>query len=208
MTWQLLLTIGLLAADPAPQTKQPDGPGNVPAMARRADVSFQIGGVKGAATLYGKLVELNPTVGLYWYRLGESLRRTKRPEEAIGPLEKAEELGGFQRTPPRWVHRGEAAFSLAAAHAALGHKEKAVQWTRKSLVQGLRDIRRFHADEFSELLEDPEFRQLVWAGDAKTLSRDEGYRLDLRFALHELQRVPFSPFRACTSSGPRPNMRT
>ncbi|MEX0678579.1 MAG: tetratricopeptide repeat protein [Pirellulales bacterium] len=198
MPWQLLLTIGLLAADPTPARPKP--PSDLPKIMRQADTSFQVGSWKSAATLYSKLVESNPTVGLYWYRLGESLRRTKRYEEAIDPLKKAEELGGFQHNPPRWAHRGEAAFSLSAAHAALGHPDQAVEWTRTSLKQGLRQIRKFHAEEFAELLKDPDFRKLVWAVDTQNLARDEGYRLDLQFALHELKRVHFSPFRATSEA--------
>ena len=170
MAWHFVLTIALLA-DPAPAAAPAstrNGPHDLLVVVRNADTSFQVGGWKSAATGYAKLVEWNPTVGLYWYRLGESLRRLKRYEEALAPLEKAEELGGFQANPPRWVHRGEAAFSLAAVHAALAHKDKAVAWARKSLDQGLRDIRKLQAAEFAQLLEDAEFRSHT----AKALNLD------------------------------------
>jgi hypothetical protein len=202
MAWHFVLTIALLA-DPAPAAAPAstrNGPHDLLVVVRNADTSFQVGGWKSAATGYAKLVEWNPTVGLYWYRLGESLRRLKHYEEALAPLEKAEELGGFQANPPRWVHRGEAAFSLAAVHAALAHKDKAVAWARKSLDQGLRDIRKLQAAEFAQLLEDAEFRKLVWAVDVRKLSRDEGFRHDLAFTVHELKRIHFSPFRAASEA--------
>ena len=202
MTWHLLLTIGLLAAEPggASQNGRPAAPADLPVFLRQADTSFRVRGWKSAAQRYARLVESNPTVGLYWYRLGESLRNSGRPAEAITPLEKAEQLGAFQPAPPRTVHRGEAAFALAAAHAALDQQQQALAWARKSLDQGLRDIRRFHGDEFTALLAEPDFRQLVWATDSEDLQRDEGLRRDLRFAIHELKRVHFAPFRATSEA--------
>ncbi|REK19564.1 MAG: hypothetical protein DWQ37_00400 [Planctomycetota bacterium] len=153
-----------------------------------------------AVELYGRLSDLNPTVGLYWYRLGEALLRSKQYEQAIAPLKKAEELGSFQSTPPRMAHRGEVACLLATAFAALGEQEEARRWTRTALDQGLRDITKLRSAEFAELLEDPAFCKLVWQTDTQNLSRDEGYRHDLRFAVHELKRVHFSPFRATSEA--------
>lgn len=199
MTWHLLLTIGIAAAEPL--AAQPSlRPVEIPKLVRQADTSFVVRGWNRAAARYAELVESNPTVGLYWYRWGESLRRNQRPAEAIVPLQRAEELGAFQHRPPRTVHRGEVAFSLAAAHAALGHYDQALEWTRTSLAQGLRQVRRFHADEFAELLDNPDFRRLVWAVEPEQLTHDEGYRLDLRFAIAELKRVHYAPFRATSES--------
>ena len=45
-----------------------------------------------------------------------------------------------------------------------------------------------------------EFRKLVWAVDVRKLSRDEGFRHDLAFAVHELKRIHFSPFRAASEA--------
>ncbi len=200
MAWQVWLTVGMLAAVPALHASAEPGDhvGDTLTLARRADSAYLVRDWPDAADRYGRLVELNPTVGLYWHRLGEARFRAKQFAEAVAPLERAAELGGFQPHPPRWVHRGESAYLLAAAHAALGNRDESLRWTRTALSEGLRDIRKFHAAPFAEMAMDPEFAKLVWADVDSTegLSRVDGYRRDLRFAVHELKRVHFSPFRA------------
>lgn len=199
MAWQFWIVCGLLAAPAvAPAAELQDGPADLPALVRKADTNYLSRNWTNAAAAYERIVKLNPTNGLYWHRLGEMLLNANRYDEAIAPLEQALALGGFQPSPPRWIHRGEAAYLLASAHAGLGHRDEAIAWTRTSLQQGLRNIRRFHIDRFAELLKDPQFRDLVSADvdNVDGLSRDERFRRDLRFAVQELKRVHFSPFRA------------
>ncbi len=198
MLHHLLVTLVLLGADApaAAEADRTDDAVNVPKLAQGADLSFLIGRWEAAGKTYQRLVDANPTIGLFWYRLGVCLLETGRYAEAIPAFEKSLELGSFQLNPVRPGYRGEAAWGLAAAHARLDHAEEAVQWTRKSLAQGLRQIRQFHTDHFKNLLADPEYRKLVWAvDDPKQLPRDEGLRLDLRFLVHEAKRIHFAPFR-------------
>ncbi len=182
--WTLLQTAPLAAALEA-----------TPELARQADTSYLVQRWDRAIEQYGRLVAGNPTVGLYWYRLGLCYLQAGQYAEALEPLAKSHELGAFQWNPPRMVHRGEAAWGLAAAHARLGHRDEALHWTRVALAAGLRDIRRFHERHFETLLKDPEFRGLVWAVDTEGLSRGDGYRLDIRFLLHEAKRIHYAPFR-------------
>ena len=146
--------------------------------------------------LYEQLVAANPTIGLYWWRLGSSQLGAGEWDKAVQALEQAHELGAFQWSPLRIAHRGEQAWGLAAAHAEAGRKDEAVRWTTTALAEGLRDIRRFHGKHFRALLDDAEYRKLVWADDASKLPRADGFRHDLRFLLHEVKRMHFDPFRS------------
>jgi tetratricopeptide (TPR) repeat protein len=197
MISHLVLTLGLLAADPAAE-KAPLRPADLPALARKAETNYLVRDWPDSIAQHQQLVELNPTNGFYWYRLGDSLLNAERYEEAIEPLQQAMLLGGFQSSPPKWIHRGEAAFLLAAAYAALDDKPKAIEATRTSLKQGIRVMRRFHDKRFDTLKSEPEFRKLVWldVDDVKSLSRDEAFRRDVKFAVSELKRVHYAPFRA------------
>ncbi len=197
MLGQLLVTVMLISGDPAAITSPPTAEevARFPALARQADTSFLVRNWKRAVDQYRELVAVNPTVGYYWWRLGTCLLETGEYEAAIPAFEKSEQMGGFQWSPLRMIHRGESAFGLAAAHAQAGHRDEALRWTRTSLAQGLRDIRRFRGKQFASLADDAEFRKLIWADDAKQLSRDEGFRHDLRFMLHEAKRMHFDPFR-------------
>jgi len=204
MIWQLALLVGLCAADPE---VQPDASpaaqiADLPRLVRKAEMNYLARDWPEAARLYRQIVDANPAVGLYWYCLGDSLLQSKQYAAAIEPLEEADELGGFQPHPPRMVHRGEAAYLLAVAHARLGHATEATDWTRKSLTAGLRDIRKFQHEAFADLLTSAEFRELVCA-DALTQKADSpagGFRRDLHFAVHELKRIHFAPFRAASEA--------
>ena len=196
----LLLLIATSASDPAIEYHFPpatvEDAAKAPALAAKADTSFMVRRWDRAVPLYEELIAANPTVGLYWYRLGISALNDGKYDKAIGAFSRANELGAYQWHPLRTVYRGESAWGLAAAHARLGHRDEAIRWTRTSLSQGLRDIQRFHEGYFEVLLDDPEYRQLVWKVETKDLSRDEGLRLDLKFLLHEIKRIHFDPFRA------------
>lgn len=197
MLGQLILTVMLVSGDATAGgvPPSPEAAAKVPALAKQADTSFLVQAWGRAADQYRELVAANPTVGLYWWRLGTCLMNNGKYEEAIPAFEKSEEMGGFQWNPPRMIYRGESAWGLAAAHARAGHRDEALRWTRTSLSQGLRDIQRFRGKHFASLADDAEFRKLIWSDDAKKLSRDEGFRHDLRFLLHESKRIHFDPFR-------------
>ncbi len=199
MTWNLLLTLALSVGDPSSEYFLPTLPieeaAKAPELAAKADVSFLVRRWDRAVPAYEQLVALNPTVGFYWWRLGTCCLSDGKYDKAIAAFKRSDELGAYQWHPLRTVYQGESAWGLAAAHARLEQKDDAVRWTRTSLKQGLRDLRKFHEPHFEKLLEDPEYRKLVWKVDTKDLSRDEGMRLDLRFLVHEAKRIHYAPFR-------------
>jgi Peptidase family S41 len=201
MTASLLLAVLLAGGEAgAPTPPKLDAVVRMPELASKADMSYLIRNWERAVDQYAELVDSNPTVGFYWFQLATCCLETGKYERAIAAFTKAEELGGFQWNPPRMVYRGEAAWGLAAAHARAGHRDEAVHWTRVSLGQGLRDIRRFQSKHFEPVSADPEFRRLIWASDGKPASRDEGRLQDLRFLLHEMKRIHYAPYRATSEA--------
>lgn len=200
MMWShLALAVALLFAEVSttPVSAQPDlaTVAATPKLAKQADTSYLVQRWDRAMDQYGQLTRLNPTNGWYWYRLGLSCLEGGKHAEAIDAFTHSERLGAFEWNPPRMAYRGESAWGIAAGHARLGHKEEALRWTRTSLAQGLRDIRRFHGKHFTSLLDDAEYRKLVWKVDAQGLSREEGYRLDVDYLLHESKRIHYAPFK-------------
>jgi tetratricopeptide (TPR) repeat protein len=204
MIYGILLVAALVEADPAVEYHFPpttvEAAAKAPVLAAKADTSFLVRRWDRAMPQYEELVAANPTVGLYWHRLGMSALNAGEFHAAIPAFMRANELGAYQWHPLRTVYRGESAWGLAAAHARLGNRDEAVRWTRVSLGQGLRDIQSFHDGPFEKMVEDPEFRKLVWKVDTKDLSRDEGLRLDLRYLLHEIKRIHFAPFRVTSEA--------
>ncbi len=192
MSGAILLTMALVAADPSPAN---DGFVDIPALVDQAERSYLVQRWDRAIENFQKATAANPTIGYPWWRLGTCQLMAGEYDDAIDSYTKAHDLGVYQWRPLKMAHRGEIAWGIAAAHARLGHRDEALKWTRISLDEGLRDITRFQQRHFEKLLEDDEFRQLVWADDAKDLDRDEGFRHDLRFLLHEAKRIHYAPFR-------------
>jgi tetratricopeptide (TPR) repeat protein len=204
MTWSFLVAVALTVGDP-PMTYflPPVAAGQAaeaPELARKAELSFLVRRWDRAVPMYEQLVAANPTVGLHWYRLGTCCLSDGKYERAAEAFAKADELGGYQWNPTRIVYHGEAAWGAAAAHARMDHRDEAIRWTRTALAQGLRDIYKFHGPHFEKLLEDPEYRKLVWKVDTKDLSRDDGLKLDLKFLMHEGKRIHYAPFRTTSEA--------
>jgi hypothetical protein len=200
MNHALLLSIVLVVGDGAGPASANPAPGapfvDVPALIDQAERSYLVQRWDRAIGKFEEAVAANPTMGYLWWRLGTCRLMTGQYEPAAEAFIKAHELGAFQWRPLKTVYRGEAAWGAAAAYARLGKRDEALAWTRTSLAAGLRDIRQFHGRHFKELLDDDEFRKLVWADDVKQLARDEGLRYDLRFFMHEAKRIHFDPFRS------------
>jgi len=201
LIWLVFVLSATFALAQAPEPKSV-GPADTLALAQKAERYYMARDWDDAIRLYRQLVELNPTSGMYQYRLGESLLGDKQYAAAVEPLQQAIELGAFQHGPVKWVHRGEAAYLLAAAYAGQGEKQKAIEAARLSLKQGLRSIRKFQDKRFEPIATDPEFRELAWLDmdNVEGLSRDQRFRRDLVFAVHELKRLHYAPFRAHTEA--------
>lgn len=198
MNYALIVSLALLGAEGASDTSAADAAPafvDIPVLVDQAERSYLVQRWDRAIENFQKATDANPTIGYLWWRLGTCQLMAGKYDDAIGSLTKARELGAYQWHPVRMAYHGEMAWGIAAAHARLGHRDEALKWTRISLDEGLRDIRRFKERHFEELLKDEEFRKLVWAEDTKDLDRDAGLRHDLKFLLHEAKRIHYAPFR-------------
>ena len=198
MTCALIVSLALLAPRAAPASA-PDtataGFVDIPVLVDQAERSYLVQRWDRAIENFQKATDANPTIGYLWWRLGTCQLMAGKYDDAIGSYTKARELGVYQWHPLKVAYRGEVAWGIAAAHARLGRRDEALEWTRVSLDEGLRDIRKFKERHFEELLKDEEFHKLVWADDTKNLDRDAGFRHDLKFLLHEAKRIHYAPFR-------------
>src|SRR5262249_36670080 len=141
-----------------------------------------------AAKAWGKVVELNPVNGAFWQERARVCRQAKDYREAIAAYEKALTLGsGF-----RW----QTAFNIAWCYSQLGEKDTSLRWLRKALDLGYRNPETVRSNaDLKPLQEDAQFKELVGGIDPKTLTRDEGWRYDLRYLAREIRRLHFNPYR-------------
>ena len=93
------------------------------------------------------------------------------------------------------------AFGVAKCDARLGRLAEAKTWLRTAVDLGLRRLEDARSDDdFASLREDPDYRRLVGLAGAAPLSRDEGWRGDLRFLADWVEHKSYQPFRSQTAN--------
>src|SRR5262245_50549129 len=179
-----------LAGSPAPGETPPEKKPFAELLAE-AQARSKEGKWAEAAPLWKQLAARNPTQGNYALQLGKALYERKEYRQAIPPYTRAFEL--------RTGYPANSAYNIACCHALLGEKKPALRWLETALNRGFRDL--VHAqtdDDFASIRDDPKYRELVLLVDTSKLSRDEGWRHDLKLAAREIKRLHFNPFREVT----------
>lgn len=167
----------------------------------RAELRSASGDWAEAAGLWARVTEANPVHGDYWARLAEA-RFAERDFAAAAPAyAKVLELGvrpgyqvRFQADAPEFLP-GEAAYLIACCQAELGRREDAIDALAAALGRGFRDLDRAQADDcWRAWLDDERLRDLLGIVEVEGLSRDDGWRTDLRLLARELKRRAYAPF--------------
>jgi tetratricopeptide (TPR) repeat protein len=159
-------------------------PATAPELAAQAEAKMKARQWAKAVSLFERAVALNPVNGHYWDRLARARYDARDYRPSIRAYEKVIELG--QGYP--WA----AAYNIACCHALLGEKEQALKWLEKSFAMGWRRLHEARADaDLKSLHGDPRFRELVAMIDPGKMSRDEGWRYDLKLLVRELKRIHY-----------------
>lgn len=155
----------------------------------QAEAKFTLRQYAGAIELYQKIVAGNPYADRAWYNLARALYGEKKYAEAIPAYEKAFALGAGR--PP------DVLYDIACCQALLNKKTEAMTTLEKAMAKGFPDLEHIRTDEDLKILrDDPKFRELAAMVDTKKMSRDEGWRYDLKLLAREIKRVHYDPFRA------------
>ncbi len=167
----------------------------------KAEMRTGAGDWAEAATLWGQVTAANPVNGDYWARLAEARFAAKEYAAAREAYEKVLELG------VRAVYRqqcrddlpellpGEVAYRIACCQAALGYRDEAIDALAAALDRGFRDLGRAQDEEYwKPWHDDQRLRDLLGIVEVEGLSRDEGWRTDLRLLARELKRRAYAPF--------------
>lgn len=141
-----------------------------------------------AADLWADVVAINPVEGRFWTRLANARYHGGDFRGAIDAAERALELGdGFP---------AESVYRIACCLARLGEREPALVHRQRAFATGYRDLTRAQTDDdLASLRDDDRYRSLVGLIDSEALSRDDGWRADLRLLVQEIKRRAYAPFR-------------
>lgn len=157
-------------------------------LAKQANAREKAGQGTEAASIWKRLVLLNPTMPDYWERMGQASKRIRDYPSAIRGFRRALELGAS--------YPGPTAYEIAVCYALSPDKKNALLWLKRALSLGLRSLDWVRDDEQLESLRsDPEFQSLAMVADVQSMTRNEGWRYDLTFLASELKRRHYSPFR-------------
>ena len=167
----------------------------------RAELRSAAGDWAEAAELWARVTEANPVHGDYWARLAEARFAERDFTAAVLAYAKVLELGvrpGYQvcyRGDATEFLPGEVAYMIACCQAELGRRADAIDALAAALGRGFRDLDRARADDCWQAWRDDErLRDLLGIVEVEGLSRDEGWRIDLRLLARELKRRAYAPF--------------
>jgi tetratricopeptide (TPR) repeat protein len=174
----------------APLIAQSATPNKFQELLNRAEASSRLRQWSEASAYWSQVVEANPYVSSYWYRLGEARWSNRDWKGTIPALQKLIELGANPGFPPV-----RAAYQIARCYGRMGEKQKALEWLERSFAMGLARQRVIKNEDFKLLRDDPRFKALFGEDDTSKMSRVEGWRYDLDLFVSEIKRMHPNPYR-------------
>jgi tetratricopeptide (TPR) repeat protein len=175
-------------------------PGEFLGLVARAELRSASGDWAEAAALWGRVTDQNPVNGDFWARLAEARFAAKDYEAAREAYAKVLELGvrAEYRRRDEWelpdLLPGQAAYRIACCLAALGRRDEAIEALAAALDRGYRYLVQARDDEYWKPgPDDRRLRELLGLIDPG-LTRDEGWRADLRLLAREIKRLAYAPF--------------
>lgn len=140
-----------------------------------------------AETRAREALAANPTLPSAYQSLGQALYDQKKYTEAIEAYRKGKAMGA---TFP-WA----ITYDIACCYALNGDKESALKALMLSLDEGWRDMAHLRTDtDLNSLHADSRWEAIAFVKDTSKMSREEGWRYDLKFYSRELKRLRFNVF--------------
>lgn len=133
-----------------------------------------------------------PDNGAYRLMLADARLANGDYARAAGDYARALELG---TEDPALLN-----YQIAKCHALGGEKPAALAALKQAMALGYRDLETARSDPaFAALRGDPDYRALLGIVDPTAMSRDEGWRSDIRFLADWVEKKSLHPFRTETA---------
>lgn len=126
----------------------------------------------GAVKQYHKAIKLDATSASYYSNLGAALFSKKDFEKAVVAYQRAVELdpdvfertsrAGVQAQLPSPEDRARYDFTVAKLYAKMGFSDRSLEYLRKAMEEGYKDLKDVYKDEeFAQLRKDKRFTELM-----------------------------------------------
>ena len=156
-----------------------------------ANAATEKGDWKTASAQWEIITRQNPTVGEYWYKLGESYYYSKQPGRAIEPFIQCMTIGAASSHEPF-----DCAYFIAKCYAKNADKNNSLYWLQKSFDLGYRDLMSVRVDSsFASYFGEIRFNDIIGLPRNEFRNKAEGWRFDLRLVAREIKRRGPDPFR-------------
>jgi tetratricopeptide (TPR) repeat protein len=146
---------------------------------------------KEAAVESEKVLAINSLQGNIWYNLATSYYNTKEYQKAIFAYQKSTELKYFQQA--------DALYNIACCFALLNKKDSALYYLEKVSSKNPGYRRSAQGDlDFKSVKEEAKFKAITGDVNISNLSREEGWKYDLKLFSNEFKKVHYAPFQQIT----------
>lgn len=129
-----------------------------------------------------EIVRSHPEDSELWFRLARARHRLARPRSAIHAYRESFDRGIRYGA---WIP-----MQISRLYARIGERDSSLAWLDRALSEGWDDRPALRSDStYRRLRDDPRFRTAAGKLPESALSRDEGWRLDIRYLMEEVHRM-------------------
>jgi tetratricopeptide (TPR) repeat protein len=147
-----------------------------------------------AATMWERVTGLNPVHGDNWDQLANARSELGDHHGALEAYRRVQATGVAPSLNEReTMYPAVVAYRIATCHAALGEHEDAVRELARAVDLGLRNLEWPRDDKhWKPLLEDGRVRDLLGLVDTESMTREQGWQVDLDFLAREIGRRAYA----------------
>jgi len=160
-------------------------------MLKNAEQSFANKEWGSASKQWSALVNMNPTEGEHWYKLGESYFFSNEYDLAIKAFENTLRIGAMSPA--------QSAYYISRCYAGKKDEDSLLGWLKKSFDLGYRNMMEIPRDSiFAGYFSNQRFREIVGIPISPLDDRTIGWRFDLQLMVREIKRRGPNPYRMVT----------
>lgn len=155
-----------------------------------AEELAKLGKTSDAVKALREALKINGQDGSLWVRLGELAYTAKDWDALLEAADNILSVGAFMNK-----HKAESRYYAAIAYTQKGDLEAGWKSLEAAMAYGYRNLDTIRKNELlAPLRKNPDWVDLTATHDVKAMSRDEGWRYDIKLLDRELRRLHYAPY--------------